>query len=124
MRIKVMPGKFAVCRLVNTVDLHDTLGDAQPYFMAVTPDEISLVCPGDVVPPDALEVEDDWSLLQVVGPLDFGLVGVIADLSRTLADAGIPIFVASTYLTDYLLVKADRLHDAVRALKADDHTVD
>jgi len=124
MRIKVMPGKFAVCRLVNAAVLPDTLGDAQPFFLAVTPDEISLVCPSDVVPPDALEVEDDWALLQVVGPLDFGLVGVIADLSRTLAGAGIPIFVASTYLTDYLLVKADRLHDAVRVLKAEGHTID
>jgi len=123
MRLKIMPGRFAVCRLVNAVDRHDTLGDARPFFFAVTSDEISLVCPSDVVPPEAFDVDDGWALLQVEGPLDFGLVGVIAALSQTLAAAGIPIFVTSTFLTDYVMVKADRLDDAVRALSADGNTV-
>ena len=123
MHITVMSGSFAVCRLVNTPDRRDTLGDAKPFFLAVTSDEISLVCHSDVVPSDALEVEDGWALLRVAGPLDFGLIGVIAGLSRTLAEAGIPIFVTSTYLTDYLMVKADRLDEAVRALTDAGHTV-
>ncbi|GAC1313270.1 MAG: hypothetical protein NVSMB21_24430 [Vulcanimicrobiaceae bacterium] len=37
---------------------------------------------------------------------------------RTLADAGIPIFSISTFETDYMLVRAERL-DAAKAALAD-----
>jgi uncharacterized protein len=37
--------------------------------------------------------------------LDFNLVGIIAGLSGTLADASVSIFALSTYDTDYVMVK-------------------
>ncbi len=54
----------------------------------------------------------------MAGPLDFALIGVLAGLATTLAAADISLFALSTYDTDYLLVKADDLTDAVEALSA------
>jgi hypothetical protein len=51
------------------------------------------------------------------GQLNLTLTGILAELSDTLAKAGIPIFAISTYNTDYILVKTDKLKNAVTALK-------
>lgn len=52
----------------------------------------------------------------VIGPLDFSLVGVLADISKVLKAAEISIFVISTYETDYILVKKDNLQKAITVL--------
>jgi len=49
--------------------------------------------------------EQGWRCLRVAGTLDFSLVGVLASLLGPLADAGLSVFVVSTFDTDYLLVK-------------------
>lgn len=87
-----------------------------PFFSVVgTADELSVVCPVDRVPQGVL-AEVGWRCLQVVGPLDLTLIGVLASLARTLAEAGVSIFVISTYDTDYVLVKEADYVQAVQAL--------
>ncbi|OMJ23270.1 hypothetical protein AYI69_g5039 [Smittium culicis] len=65
---------------------------------------------------EALKIEKHWVAFKVDGVLDFGLVGILANLSGVLADAKIPIFVVSTYDTDYILVKKDRFEEAKASL--------
>lgn len=73
--------------------------------------------------PQGIQYETDWRCLRVAGPLDFSLVGVIASLAGTLADAEISVFVISTFDTDYLLVKQTDLEAAGRALRAAGHVL-
>jgi hypothetical protein len=61
--------------------------------------------------------------LQVEGPLAFEMIGVIASLAVPLAEAQVPIFAVSTFLTDYLLVRAGDLEWAIQALRGAGHTV-
>jgi hypothetical protein len=61
--------------------------------------------------------------LKVEGPLDFSEIGIVASLGGPLAAAGISIFVISTYETDYLLVKDDKLAEATRILARAGHTI-
>ena len=63
-----------------------------------------------------IEVERDWRMIKVEGPLDFSLIGILSLLSTVLAKAGVSIFALSTYDTDYILVKNGKLMDAERAL--------
>ena len=49
--------------------------------------------------------------------LDFSLVGVLASITSALAAEGIPIFVVSTFDTDYVLVRSRDLSDALDALR-------
>ena len=60
--------------------------------------------------------EGGWSCIKVIGPLDFGLTGILAHLAGLLAEAGISLFAISTFDTDYLLVKTDQLAPAMDAL--------
>lgn len=94
-------------------------------FLAVvrTQRELSIVCRDDAVPATHTEVERGFRALAVSGTLDFALTGIVASLAAPLAAAGISIFGISTYDTDHILVRDERLDDAKAVLAAAGHTV-
>lgn len=114
MKIKLIPGAFAVCRL-NELPVPGAANDF--WFAARTDEEISLVCRQERVPPDAAAVEHDWRALRIEGVLDFSLTGILAGITALLAARQIALFAISTYNTDYILVKSPQLDAALAALK-------
>ncbi len=120
--LEAVPGTFAVTKLPASSPAPDwsTTG----HFTSVTrsAEELSIVCLEPNVPAEATS-ERGWRCMRVAGPLDFSKIGVIASLAGPLAEAGIAVFVISTFETDYLLVKAERFEDTVRALGQLGHRV-
>jgi hypothetical protein len=51
-----------------------------------------------------------------VGPVPFSVVGLIAAITRPLAEAGVSVLTLATYDTDYVLVREASLEVAVRVL--------
>ncbi len=115
-------GEFAVWKLPPGAD-PKLAGGGQFLSVTRTPDEVSVVSLAKDVPEGA-EVEAGWGCLRVAGPLSFELTGVLAALSAPLAAAGVPIFVVSTFDTDYLLVPLNRLEKARDALEAAGHAAE
>ncbi|MCL2402152.1 MAG: ACT domain-containing protein [Oscillospiraceae bacterium] len=101
---------FSVCKINDTRGVDFT---RDFVFLSKTDEEISLVCPSDYVPPSAIAVEAGWKAFRIEGILDFGLVGIVADITGVLANAGISVFVISTYNTDYVFIKS---HDFDKGL--------
>jgi hypothetical protein len=95
------------------------------HFWSITRSdaELSIVCPQEDVPADA-SAERGWCALEVAGPLDFSLTGVVSSLVAPLAEEAIPLFLISTFETDYLLVREPDLHRSVDALTSAGHSVD
>jgi hypothetical protein len=119
-RFRVLDGRFAVCRLTPGSPLPATPESATFWNLSVTPHEISLVC-DEALAPRGDVVERGWSAIMIVGPLNFGLQGVLLSLLSPLADMMMGVFVISTYDTDYILVKEFDLAGAVEALSAAGH---
>ena len=121
LTLEVLPYALALCRLPADALWPDS--PAEP-FVAVTrtPDETSIVCDQASTPPGA-RVESGWRALRVRGPLAFEVVGVVASVSTALANEGVPIFVISTFDTDYVLVKEQSLERAISALRLAGHDV-
>ncbi|MFB9234565.1 ACT domain-containing protein [Plantactinospora siamensis] len=124
--IALLPGEYAVCRLpAGTAVPAGLLGGAEGsgvVSVTSTADELSVICPAGRVPAEAV-VETPWRCLQVVGPMDLALTGILASLAVPLADARVNIVAFSTYDTDYLLVPAVRLREALAALTDAGHRV-
>lgn len=119
--LSLMPGDFAVCRLSAGTSIPSWAnGSGQFVALVRTPDELCVVCAQQDVP-IGIQAERGWSLMQVRGPLDFSLVGVLASLAIPLAQAGVSIFALSTYDTDYLLVRRVDLGRAAQALARAGH---
>jgi len=117
LTLRILPDRFAVCRLNASDDLPPQVL-AAPFFAVVrTDEELSIVLPEDSVSPE-WQVERGWRALKVLGPLDFSMIGVLSSIAAPLAQAEISIFVFSTYDTDYLMLKAPLLEEAVQVLHA------
>jgi uncharacterized protein len=121
MNLKVYSELYAICRL-NPAAVFPTWARGKFVSMVRTEDELSVVCEQNAVPSD-IRCECDWRVLQVEGPMDLAIVGVLASLTKPIAEAGINLFAISTFDTDYLLVKAARLEAAKGALERAGHTV-
>ena len=123
--LDLLAEEYAVCRLPAGAHIPPALfGDPSDGVVSVTctRDEVSVICRSDRVPPEAA-VETPWRCFRVAGPIDLALTGILASLVVPLADARVNIFAFSTYDTDYLLVPAVRVSEAVSALTSAGHRV-
>jgi hypothetical protein len=119
MEVDVLPGTLAICRLPASDRVPSWALELHEGFVSITrtPEELSIVCAQEAVPPDT-QVEEDWRALVVQGPIPFEATGVLSALAVPLAEAGIPIFAISTYDTDYVLVRERNLERALHVLDA------
>ena len=115
MKLRLLDATFAVCRLPRTTILPDWI-DGEFAMFSVEETCSTVVCETRSVPRD-VERDDGWRGIKVIGPLDFSLVGVISRLTSELAKREIPVFVTSTFDTDYVLIKSEHIDSAVQALK-------
>jgi uncharacterized protein len=115
---------LAVCRLGTDEPTPVWVEAASGPLVSITRtrDEVSVVVAEEHVPP-AVRAQTGWRALSVRGPLAFSMVGVLAALAVPLAEAQVPIFVVSTFDTDWLLVGADRVDAVLAALEAAGHRV-
>ncbi len=122
LTIQTLPGHFAVSKLAAGAPVPGWASDAPFSSVTRTSDELSIVCPEENVPSDVTS-ERGFRCLRIAGPLDFSMVGILASLLEPLADAGIAVFVVSTFDTDFLLVKARDLEPAAFALERAGHEI-
>jgi hypothetical protein len=124
--LELLREEYSVCRLpVGSAVPTGLLSRAsQDGVVSVTwtPEEVSIMCPAVHAPEDAA-VETPWRCVRVAGPINLALTGILASIASPLADARVNIFAFSTYDTDYLLVPAVRLTEAIAALTGAGHRV-
>ena len=114
---------LAICRLSEHEGLPPWFTLAPPLTAVVMrKGELTIVAPDAAVPRE-VHAERGWRALEVAGPLDLTMTGVMAALSRALAQARVSLFAVSTYDTDVLLVRDAQLQDAVDALRDAGHVV-
>lgn len=88
--------------------------------VARTVDELSIVCAQVHVPADVRHDRDKIAL-GIAGTIPMTSIGILAALCGALAEVRVPVFVISTYDTDWLLVSADKFDAARAALERAGH---
>jgi len=114
-QLALIAGRYAVCRLPAQAELPDWAHAEHLLSITWRAGETSIVCPERYVPPE-VKAERGWRALEVSGPLDFVLVGVLSSLLLPLAKAQVSVFVLSTYDTDLILIPEVQLERALGAL--------
>jgi hypothetical protein len=119
--LRILPDLFTLYQLPRAykLPLAET-ADWPWYTISKTTSELSILLPAQVAPSwhqePTVKVEENWRALQVDAQMDFGLVGILTAIISPLRDHGIPVFCVSTFDTDYILVKQDRLENAIGVL--------
>lgn len=121
--LMLLPERYAVVKLAPGTVL-DTKGGIGTELLAIihTSEETTVVCKEGIMF-NGKAIERNWRVLKIAGSLDFKLVGVLASLLTPLAEAGVSVYTLSTYSTDMILVKGNRLKLAISTLKKAGHQI-
>ena len=106
---------FTVHRLSAKAKIPESALDSPFFNITRTTDELSILLPDTVKIQSAIR-EPGWACFKVDGPLNFGLVGILSEISSVLAKANVGLFALSTYDTDYILVKKELAQTSSDAL--------
>ncbi len=113
MQLEILEDLYAICQPDQSdVDVNSFAWQSEPLFALVnTPEECTLILRQELLPKNTVS-QNGFRCFRVAQTMEFDVVGVIAGISKILAAAGLPIFVVSTYNTDYVLVKQDLMDQA------------
>lgn len=123
MRLSLFPERYGIARLAPDRAVPARVWQSRFLSITRTGTELSLVCEAHLLDEQA-PARTGWRCLEVQGPLDFSLVGVLWSLTDPLARVGVSVFAVSTYDTDYLLVQEAQVDQAVAALREAGHAVE
>jgi hypothetical protein len=115
LTLTLLKGTFTIHKLEPDSEIPADVLNHPFSSITRTDNELSMVLP------ESAEIESNksdvnWACFKVEGPLDFGLVGILAGISSVLTEAGVPIVALSTFDTDYILVKREQVEAAQEAL--------
>ncbi|MDA1074874.1 MAG: ACT domain-containing protein [Proteobacteria bacterium] len=117
VEVEAVPGEFAIHRLAAEACLPQALFSQPLYSVLHSQNETSVLCGVDFEI-DAQATEAPYRCVRVTGQLDFSLVGVLRDLTATLASHAISVFVVSSFDTDYLFVREENYAQTLEILNA------
>ncbi|MFT5143871.1 MAG: hypothetical protein ACI84D_002502 [Thalassolituus oleivorans] len=93
-------------------------GEAGPvtaFTVMRTPDETTVITT-DASPPAGARVSGPWTMFRIAEELPHDAIGILAALSRVLADAQIPILAFGSFDTDYVLIPSETVERGRGAL--------
>lgn len=120
LKFRWLPGLYAVVHMASDSPIPDWATKGEFNSITRTPDELSIVCPTENLPPD-LNSPHRWICFKLEGPFPFSMTGVLLSFIGPLSTNGIPIFAVSTYDTDYVLIQEEWGGTAIAELQREGH---
>ena len=120
MKLQVSPEIFDYYSFGSLLTLQQQRPDRK-FFICSVPDDYSLLVEVGNEITDFEEVETSWRCVSIKGQLLFNELGVVAEITGSLASAGIGVLVMSGYKTDYFFIKADSLERGMSCLREAGH---
>jgi hypothetical protein len=109
-----IPGEFVFCS-IDSRDLQ-SLGN-KPLLIYRESEGITVVVPKEVAVQHSLSFENKWGLLTLTVHSDLEAVGLLATVTKALADSDISVNVVSAYFHDHLFVPYSKVYDALHILE-------
>ncbi|MGO4855612.1 ACT domain-containing protein [Phaeovulum sp. W22_SRMD_FR3] len=120
VRLRPLPGLYAVARLDPETPIPAWAEGEGFSSISRSGTELSILCRAERVPAEAQQ-DAGWRCWELVGPFAFDETGIVLSVIRPLSEAGLGIFVVSTFDGDHLLVKAGDVARAEGLLQAAGH---
>jgi hypothetical protein len=121
LNFTVLEKTYSIYKFKNESALPEWIYLSEFYSITLTKDELSVVAVQNDFISEEIACNKDWRVLKVEGPLDFSLVGILANITNIFKEKKISVFIISTYDTDYVLVKQKNLNTGIKTLKANGH---
>ena len=120
LTLTVLEESYSIHRCAPDAAIPEIIQQGRFYSVTRSDEELSIVCEARFRF-DAPRSEKDWRMIKIIGPLNFSLTGILAEIAAHLAAVKISIFSLSTFDTDYILVRSDTLAAARQRLEQAGH---
>ena len=104
---------FSICKVEK---IETNILEKEYTFFARTDNELSIICTKNNVPSNTISREDGWKCFRIAEDAAFEKYGMIAFLTKIIAENKTGVLVVATFDTDYLLVKQEKYIDVKNAL--------
>jgi len=122
LQLSLLKDKYGICTLPNTAPIPDWALTQSLASITRTEKELTIVCRLEILP-SQYQSDLKWRCFKIDGSFDLNQIGVISSISSPLADAGISIYVISTYDTDYFLIQEQNLEQTISVLSNSGHYI-
>ena len=122
LQLSLLKDKYGICTLPNTAPIPDWALTQSLASITRTEKELTIVCRLEILP-SQYQSDLKWRCFKIDGSFDLNQIGVISSISSPLADAGISIYVISTYDTDYFLIQEQNLEKTISVLSSSGHYI-
>jgi hypothetical protein len=116
-----LTGEYSISKLPSDAPLPDWADGPGLVSITRADDELSIVCQSARAPKIA---DHGWAALRVDTLADLDEPGVVMAAVTPISSAGFGVFVISTHLRDYLMVRAGDLSCVAASLTAIGHSID
>ena len=116
LTLEILPERYAIWQL----PAGEPLPDPADLLSVTSVEGNRSVVSTEAAVPAAADAVTGYRCLRLQGEFPLEETGILSRLSTPLAHSGIPLFVISTFATDYLLLRECDIPKARRALAADD----
>jgi hypothetical protein len=122
VRLQLLDGSYCISRLAGDDPLPAWADGAGFVTISRIDDELSIVCRSERVPGN-VHTDPDWVCLKFLGPFAFDETGIVLSVIQPLSEAGLGIFLVSTFDGDCLLLKRGDFARAAEILSTVGHTL-
>jgi len=122
LQLSLLKDKYGICTLPNTAPIPDWALTQSLASITRTEKELTIVCRREILP-SQYQSDLKWRCFKIDGSFDLNQIGVISSISSPLADAGISIYVISTYDTDYFPIQEQNLEQTISVLSNSGHSI-
>jgi len=122
VKLERLTGEYTVVQLGSVEPIPDWAEGSGFVSISRSDQELSVLCQSDRVPGEVRQ-DSGWTCLRLNGPIPLDLAGVLLSVIRPLSEAGIGIFVVSTFDGDHILVKGDDFARSRELLRDAGHEV-
>lgn len=122
VRLLRLTGTYAVSRMDPAAAIPAWADGTGFVSISRSDDELSIVCRAERVPQN-IRQDGGWACYKFIGPFAFDETGIVSSVIGPLSDAGIGIFVVSTFDGDHLLIKETDTERAVSLLDSSGHSL-
>ena len=122
LTLTLLSQEYAITRLAPDAQVPSWVGADGLTSITRADDELSIVCPANHVP-TGIPTETGWAALRVDLLAQLDEPGVVMSAITPISTAGLGVFVISTHLRDYVLVRRNEMDQARLALTQAGHKI-
>ena len=122
LTLTLLSQEYAITRLAPDAQVPSWVGTVGLTSITRADDELSIVCRANHVP-TGIPTETGWAALRVDLLAQLDEPGVVMSAITPISAAGLGVFVISTHLRDYILVRRNEMDQARLALTQAGHKI-